>query len=474
MTRAGKRSPRFVAGLVAGLVGVLVVLRVVVVVVALDSAATSAGPRIHRGASREHATVLPGDVRRYHRIATRRGVAYRDFEVEYPPLTLAAIDALNGHNVRESTVNLMWSQLVVDLAIAGVIAWAWGRRAALLYLLLGLAFLWYPFLYLRLDLLSVLLAVSALALVKRGSALAGGAGLAVACFAKLWPFVLVPRLMVRRAWSGVVAFAAVGLAGLGLWVALAGTDGPEQVLTFRGADGWQIESTLGAWVHTFGSARAHVEQGAMRAGMVPTVARLGLPVLGIVLVVVIWWLTARTRSTSDRVLDGLAPLGAVTALLVTATILSPQYVSWLLPFAAIAAAGGERLVGALTAVAAVLSTLGLNLVKELNRGDAFPAAVVILRNAVLVALFVVVVVRLVRSRPSPGVTMGVPARTPTGLPVGASVPDADLVGAAPLPVGGSRDGSRLLGREDQVPATITARSLGPIGGLLAPRRDRRS
>ena len=116
MTRAGKWTAWLVAG--------LVLLRVVVVVVALDSRATSAGPRLQRGSDHTHATVLPGDVRRYHRIATRRGVPYRDFEVEYPPLTLAAIDVLNGHNVRESTVNLMWSQLGLDVAIAAVIAWA--------------------------------------------------------------------------------------------------------------------------------------------------------------------------------------------------------------------------------------------------------------------------------------------------------------------------------------------------------------
>jgi hypothetical protein len=432
----------------------LVLLRVIVVVVALDSRATSAGPRITRRtshATRGHATVLPGDVRRYHRIATRKGVPYRDFEVEYPPLTLAAIEALNGHNVRESTVNLMWSQLVLDVAIAAIVGWAWGRRALVAYLVLGLAFLWYPFLYLRLDLLSVLLAVSALALVKKRHSIAGGAGLAVACFAKLWPFVLAPRLLAKGQRAGLAAFAFVGAAGLALWVGLTGTGGPEQVLTFRGADGWQIESTIGSMVHSFGSAPARIEQGAMRAGIVPDFARLGLPVLGLVLVGLVWWLAVRSRSTEDRVLDGLAPLGAVTALLVTATILSPQYVSWLLPFAAIAWAGGERAVTRLTAAAAFLSTLGLDLVKELNGGQPFPAVVVLVRNGVLLALLVVVIARIVeigRVRSRPSVRWEAPADR--------------------------REPPAALRRPEPVPATITARSLGPNGGLLAARRDRRS
>ena len=443
MTRAGKWTAWLVAG--------LVLLRVLVVVVALDSRATSPGPRVIRGSARAHATVLPGDVRRYHRIATHRGVPYRDFEVEYPPLTLAAIDLLNGHDVRESTVNLMWSQLGLDVAIAAVIAWAWGRRAMVAYLVLGLAFLWYPFLYLRLDLLSVLLAVLALALVKRRHSLAGGAGLAVACFAKIWPAALVPRLLAKGHRVGMAAFAVVGAAGLALWVALAGTGGPEQVLTFRGADGWQIESTVGSLVHTFGSAPARMEQGAMRAGIVPEFARLGLPLLGFALVGLVWWLAARSRSQEDRVLDGLAPLGAVTALLVTATILSPQYVSWLLPFAAVAWAGGERTVAALTAVAAFLSTLGLDLVKELNAGQSFPAAVVLARNVVLVTLLVVVIARIV------GIGRGRPSATVALQP----------------PVDGSETAGALR-RVEPVPATITASSLGFTGGVLAARPHRRS
>lgn len=436
----------------------LVLVRVLVVVVALDSRATSAGPRVLRHHARDHATVLPGDVRRYHRIATRKGVPYRDFEVEYPPITLAAIDALNGHDVRESTVNLMWSQLVLDVAVAAIVGWAWGRRALIAYLVLGLAFLWYPFLYLRLDLLSVLLAVLALALVKKRHAIAGGAGLAVACFAKLWPVVLAPRLLARGKRLGLVAFGLVGAVGVALWVGLTGTGGPEQVLTFRGADGWQIESTIGSMVHTFGRAPARMEQGAMRAGIVPDVARLGLPILGLVLVGLVWWLAARTRSQEDRLLDGLAPLGAVTALLVTATILSPQYVSWLLPFAAIAWARGEKAAAVLTAVAAFLSTLGLNLVKELNAGQSFPAAVVLARNFVLLALFVVVIARIVE--------IGRQERRARDRISVRLLRSEGLQSEAPEGVG--------VRRPEPVPATITARSLGPNGGLLAARRDRRS
>ncbi len=445
MTRGGKWA--------AGTVAALVLLRVLVVVVALDSKATSPGPRhVHR-ADRQHLTVLPGDVRRYHRIATRAGTPYRDFEVEYPPLTLAAIEALDGPDVRQSTVNVMWSQLVVDLLIAAVLAWGWGRRAAIAYLVLGLAFLWYPFLYLRLDLLSVLLAVLALALVRRGRRATGAVALAVACFAKLWPVVLAPRLIVdgtRRArLAAVGAFAAIGALGLAGWLAVAGTDGPEQVLTFRGADGWQIESTLGSLVHTFGQGQARMEQGAMRVGVVPDVARVGLPLLGFALVGLVWWLAARTRRDDAVVLDGLAPLAAVTATLVTATILSPQYVSWLLPFAAIAWVGGERTVGVLTAARRVPEHA-----RPRPGEGAQPGR------------------RLPRSR-DPGPQRG-PDSTLRGRDraVGAGrAPFCDTGAGAPRPprCPSARSDSRY-----RSPLRSRVRSLGPSGGLLAPRRDRRS
>jgi len=106
----------------------LVLVRVAVVGIALGQDATDGG----------HQRVLPGDVRRFHRIASLRGTPYADFAVEYPPITLAAIDALDGRTVRDTTVHVMWSQVALDAVVALLLAWGWGRRAALMYLLLGL------------------------------------------------------------------------------------------------------------------------------------------------------------------------------------------------------------------------------------------------------------------------------------------------------------------------------------------------
>lgn len=392
----------------------LVLVRVVAVGIALHDHATA--PR--------HG-VLTGDVRRYHRIATRPGTPYTDFAVEYPPITLAAIEALDGGAVRPSAVRIMWTQVALDGLIALLLAWGWGRRAALAYLVLGLAFVWYPFLYLRLDLLSVALAVAGLALVRRRRPVAGGATLAAACFAKIWPIALVPGLVVRRSWRGLVAFAAVGVGGAVAWVRWAGFEGPVQVLTFRGAKGWQVESTIGAVVHVFAGADAHMQRGAARIGAVPGSLRLGLPLLGVLATVGVWWLLGRIPDPATHVVDGVAPVAVVAAVLVFATLLSPQYVSWLLPFAAIAAAEGERRVAGLTAAVALLSTLGLFLVSEVNHGDPGAMAVVLVRNGALLALLGVAVgrlVRLARAGPTP-VPVGIAdcaarvARPPARVPI---------------------------------------------------------
>src|SRR6202011_2431690 len=137
----------------------------------------------------------------------------RDFPVEYPPVMLGAIELLDSSTTHDATVATMWSQLALDLIVAVLILWGWGRRASLAYLIIGFPLICYPFLYLRLDLLSVALAVAALALLRRRRPGWGGIVLAVAVFSKLWPILLVPSLVVRRSWRALATFAvATGAA----------------------------------------------------------------------------------------------------------------------------------------------------------------------------------------------------------------------------------------------------------------------
>ena len=356
----------------AVLFAALVAVRVVAVPIALAERATD-GRR----------TVLQGDVRRYHKIASAHGTPYRDFMVEYPPVTLAAIELLDGTTVRGFTVRLMWSQFLLDVGIALLVLWGWGRKASLAYLVLGLPFLLYPFVYLRLDLLSVALAVGGLALVRRRRPAWGGSALAAACFAKVWPVLLAPSLPVRRSLRGTATFVAAGIVGVGVWLLWAGTDGPVQVLTLRGARGWEVESTVGALLRTVGAQAVHGERGAWRVGVVPGWARIAMPCGFLLATAAVWWTASRVRPLSRGVLDGLAPLAAIGAFLVLSPIISPQYLCWLLPFAAIAWAHGERIAGWLTLGLVALSTVDLLLIKELVDGQALPQAMVLARNMLL-------------------------------------------------------------------------------------------
>src|SRR5205823_9839480 len=92
---------------------------------------------------------LTGDIRRFHTIASSDGIPWRDVQVEYPPVTWLAIMTVDGGNTHATAIKTLLSQLLCDLAIAAGLAYGWGRRAAFLYLVLGLLMLTYPFIYLR-------------------------------------------------------------------------------------------------------------------------------------------------------------------------------------------------------------------------------------------------------------------------------------------------------------------------------------
>lgn len=368
------------------LFALLAAVRVAVVPIALASDGTA--PSKYR--------ILPGDALRFHQIAVHQGTPYRDFAVEYPPVMVGAIELIDGSTLRSTTVRLIWSQLVVDLAIAAVIVWGWGRRAGIAYLVLGLPFLVYPFLYLRLDLLSVLLAILGVALVRRRHPEAGGFALAIACFAKLWPIVIVPVLLVRRAWRALTAFVVTGAIGMAAWVVWGGIDGPIQVLTFRGAKGWEFESIVGALVRSVGNVTPHIDRNAFRVGDVAPWMSASLSLGMLAAVVLVWVAASRATPGGPGVLDGLAPLAAITAFLVLSPLLSPQFFTWLLPFAAIAAVHRERVVTSLVFVVTSLSVALLALLPNLIHGGTLSLVTLAARNAVLIALLAVLIARLVR------------------------------------------------------------------------------
>ncbi len=355
----------------------LIAARVLFVGTVLDS------PRAYH-----HGTAYQFDAARYHRIAEHPGVPYRDFEVEFPPVSVADIELINGPTVASTMRGLAWSAVALDLLIALALGFGWGRRAALCYLVLGLPFLVIPFVYFRIDLLSVALAMWGLALVKRRRERSGGALLACAAFAKFWPLGLVPLLWVRRQWRALATCVVAVIAGGIAWLAWVGTAGPEQVLTFRHATGWQFESVVGSVVRAVTGSDVFQQSGAIRTGSSPAWASALLGMTLITLIAAAWWRVARSGNTDDRTIDGVAPLLVTAAFLVASPVLSPQYLVWLLPFAAICWTTGARRMTVLVLISVVLTMLVTQTYAALKAADFAAQALLLLRNAVLVLVVV--------------------------------------------------------------------------------------
>lgn len=354
--------------------------------------------------SNQHLVVggIAGDVHRYVEMATAQGTPYRDFQIEYPPVTFALIWVLSRGGLGIAIPLVALSQFVCDLGVARLLEWGWGRRASLAYLALGLPLIAYPFIYVRIDLFSVLLTVAALACIRRRRNLRGGALLGVAVLAKIWPFAVAPVLIVERRVKGVAALALSGVALTAAWCVVGGFAGPQQVLSFRDATGWQVESLPGILWHLRDPSRIKFESGAFRTGIMPLWARPTLTLISLGFIVGAWAVAGRRRraGADDHVVYALAPLVCVLSLLIFAPILSPQYVMWMLPFAALIAARGDRLIIRMTAGITAITTLSYVFVPAAAEGALYGTLPVLLRNLALVALFVVAWQLLLGARPT--------------------------------------------------------------------------
>ena len=318
------------------------------------------------------------DAKRFSALSSERGTPYRDYAVEYAPVELGFIRLIGSDDVRATATRLVVACFLLDLlAFAGL--WrGWGRRIAIAYLWLGLPLLVLG--YLRLWYLPVALAVWAFALLrKRRPGVAGVVG-ALALFAKLWPFALAPALLAetrRRSFPFVLA----GLVGGVGWLVLGGIGGVRQVMTFRSATGWEIESTVGSLVWLFGGGEPRWENGAVRVG-----SSQGLTwVTGVLLVGLlgaVWWKALRSK---EEDLQGVPSLVAMCALLACSPIFSLQYAGWLTPWAAIASRDQRRIPIA-SAGAIVVLTAGVSMAYFQYGEESLSAVMLLARNGLCLLL----------------------------------------------------------------------------------------
>jgi hypothetical protein len=356
----------------------------------------------------------------YHDLLQHGYAAYSGFGFEYPPLALYPIAIFGG-----SAWQLGIAMLVCLLATqwcceelttsggngntgartgAGSAA---GWLMALTPLLLG------GMVRTHFDALPALLAMGAMLCFARDHPRWGFALLAVGGMVKLWPLVLVPVAIVWLVARGQRRAALEGTAmALAICVVVLAPypwHGLRDAVRFHQERPVQIESTPATvlWLAddsfiTGDPVRPdRFKSNGLDGGPAHTVSVL-LTILEVLAILGAAALAARRRDPRHLVLCCFLAAIAFVAL---GKVLSPQYLVWLTPFAAVAFAGSRppaRLPASLSALACVLPQIVFPRgYFDLVAGDDTTFAIVGVRNAALVAAGVSLAAALARS-PSPG------------------------------------------------------------------------
>ncbi len=301
----------------------------------------------------------------YQDLLHRGLVPFRDFDFEYPPGALLPLWLAGDDDVVLSLLMLacalvcQWAAWAVGGARAG---WAMVALPPVAGALVRTHF----------DLFPEALAMAGLALVvarvpRRGAVELGLALLALATMTKLWPAALAAVAVVwlhgrgeaRAAYRGAATFVAVVLACGIPFAALGGF--PETMVRFHLDRPVQIESTAATVLEIAGGSRVtgdpvrhdRFKSNGLDGGAADAVAALSSLAL-VAAGLAILWLVWRRPSTGALV---HAALAITLAFVAFSKVLSPQYVLWLLPLAAVSYGRGARLGPALVALASLATQL---------------------------------------------------------------------------------------------------------------------
>jgi len=350
-----------------------------------------------------------------------RGVIpYRDVFVEYPPGAFAVF--LPPAVLPGGAYNAAFKALMAGCGIAALFAvlltlvtlGASKHRiyaAAVLFAVSPIAV--GPISLNTYDLFPAALTVGALAAVLRRRELLGFGLLGLAVTAKLYPLVLLPLAAVylwsiagrRQTLRALGVFAAVAVLVV-LPFAILSPGGLWDSFHSQSARGLQIES-LGASVllaaDQLGLYAATVVHGATGAatrdlaGSLPDALATITSLLQALAVAVTWWLFLRGPRTGERLV--LAATAAVTGFLVFNRFVSPQYVVWLIPLVLLLPGAAGLAAIALAGASLVLAQIWFFHYSHLFQLEGI-SWLVVARNALLLALYLLLVVRLKTSTPS--------------------------------------------------------------------------
>jgi hypothetical protein len=325
-----------------------------------------------------------GDFDRYFEIASGVGRPYADYQVEHPIGTWLLFKALRSVAGGRASFarGIVALNACADALIVLSLYWAWSPAAAAYYAVVSAAVS--SLLFNRIDLWSMAAATLAVAAWRERRSYWSAGALAVGASLKLWPLVLATGLVPSRHRSGqrgtaiVFALSAGALAALALRI--AGQRSVLEVLTFRGATGWQIESVVGGALHLVGWGPIRLESGSWRIGTINGATSIAL--FATAAPVCIWstWRGFRART------PGTGWLAAVATLLSLSALFSAQFVGWLVPGGALAWNEGRHR-PAVLAACAVFFTQGFWWVyDDVIVGARYALALVVVRNIVVIAL----------------------------------------------------------------------------------------
>ena len=351
-------------------------------------------------------------------------VPYRDFDVEYPPgaLPVFVLPALvtgdrTGYTlVLAGLLALVGAAgvLLTDRALVSLGRSPTERRTVMVALALSPLVLG-ALLLARFDLLPAVLTTASLLALLRGRPRLAGLVLGAAIAVKLYPLVVLPAaaawVVRRHGWR-----EARWLIGLTLAIplfaylpfVLLAPHGTAWSIGHQLSRPLQIES-LGAGVllvaHNalgtdLGWSSGHGSQNL--TGTSAEVLATLSSVLQLAALAVVGWCIVRRPVTAERLV--CLATAAVVAFIAFGKVVSPQYLVWLLFLVPLLGGLRGRVAGVLYVSAAALTAWWFparywQLVKEF---DPLASGLVLARNLALVALFVVIVLGLVRQRDADG------------------------------------------------------------------------
>ncbi len=262
----------------------------------------------------------------------------------------------------------------------------------------------------RYDIVPAVVSLASLVALVSGGWLVAGLALGITAGLKVYAVVLAP-LFVIWAWrvggSGAAlrlsaGLIAAGAVALGSYVFFPGAS-PAELLAFTASRPVQVESLPGAAIAALasigiGTASLGYDAGAFNVSAPAADAALAvLKVLQPLVVVAVIGLgcaaIVRARSTPPRILL-LACLAVLLSLVVTNRVISPQYLIWLFPFAALAGGKLRWLIGAAVLLTAVVFPWLYSALIDLQ---PMPLLLVVARNGLLLLAWIAAVVSLAQT-----------------------------------------------------------------------------